>query len=196
MDKTVNNYPLWIGLGVLTTQGGEPELIWRVDSTLEEPREDIDITHVTGDKTNLPIAWITVDPTTARLEFASNGVVHRVRELRESDGIWLSDMRMDLPITALQFFGSQGDYMKNIESLTAYATDDSPYVVALVYGNAVGRWLRVDEDWMLLSPTDNTLDDMQIITLDPERSEDYILLFDRNYVTVSDTEAFELSDSQ
>jgi hypothetical protein len=79
-----------------------------------------------------------------------------------------------------------------VERLTAYATDSSVYVIGLVYENALGRWVRIDGDWSLMAEDDKSFFDAIVIDIDPDRGDEYIEMFDKNYVTVTDTENYEI----
>jgi hypothetical protein len=180
------SYALLKGLAVLTTEKGMPQLILDVMQT----GDTLTITDTNGEATEFPTSNITVDDRTARIEFVSGDTTYRIRELRETDGSWLSIMRVDLPTEALRAFSSGGN-MNPDETVDAYALEDSAYIVGLVYSNAVGRWSRVDGDWILLAPGDKTYDGMSVFTIDPDRAQAYISLFDKNHVTITDTEQYE-----
>lgn len=141
---------------------------------------------------------ITLNSTTDTLSFIADDIRYLVRDLREDDGEWLSSIHTMLPVPALENLIREGAPMDPAvvtdEALTAYAMDDSVYVVGLVYRNAMGDWSRVDGDWSLLPADDTTFDDMIAMQIDPDRSQEYIDMFDNNYVTVTDTEDFEAPD--
>ena len=82
------------------------------------------------------------------------------------------------------------------ETLDAYATADSPYLVGLVYTNAVGRWSRVDGDWVLLASDDDTFNDMDVFEIDPDRGQEFIDQYDSNFVSVTDAEQYESAESE
>jgi hypothetical protein len=195
MKKSSNSsYPLWKGLGVLTSEAGTPQAIW--GARTNDKRTSLDVTTKHGDVVTYAPADITVEDRTARIEFVSGDTIYRIREPREADGSWLSVMKTDLPVEALRAFANQGENMNPEETLDAFALPDSAYIVGLVYSNATGQWSRVDGDWILLSPGDTTFEGMEVITIDPERAQAYIGLYDKHFVTVTNTEQYESANPQ
>lgn len=188
-------YPVFPGLGVVTEKGNpdSARLILAAGAAVDQ--SSLEIVNDTGKTEKHETDSITVDPSTARLEFESDGKTFRVREPRENDGAWLSKYKISLPLDAIRAFAIRGVSMNPEETLDAYATDDSPYIVGLVYTNGVGRWTRVDGDWVLLASDDDTFDDMNVFEIDPERADEFLTLYDDNYVSVTDAEQYESADS-
>jgi hypothetical protein len=150
---------------------------------------------------------LTIDKNTGTIDFVGNGVNHTIREFREEDGYWVSRLSMPLSVSILNGL-VENDRSKNTMSMTlgsdvpeaeealiAYAFNDSLYIVGLVYTNDLGRWIRVDGDWVMLANSDNTFVDALPIEIDSERSDEYVRLYDANYVPVADTEDFEAPQS-
>jgi hypothetical protein len=154
---------------------------------------------------SIDLNQLSTDNKTGRLTFVSpDGIKYNVREFRENDGRWMSKYRISLPEEALSYLTPQNegadvvrltgnDLTAPDESLDAFSIDDSVYILGLVYTNQYGRFSRVDGDWVLLAPNDRTYDDMIVTSIDPNRAEEFLDLYDRNYVTVTDAEEFELS---
>lgn len=187
-------YPVRPGVGVLTSSGGTPILTTGV--VMETSRAAVTATLVDGTEENYPTSEVSVDPQTARMEFVSNDTTYRIRELRETDGSWLSVYKTDLPAEALRAFAKTGEDMDIQETLDAFALEDSVYVVGLVYTNGMGRWSRVDGDWILLASDDATYEGLEAISIDADRAQSFITLFDKNFVTVTDAEKYESAGSQ
>lgn len=142
---------------------------------------------------------ITVDEKTGTLTFASSDEVYHVRDFRETDGLWMSRYKTVLPYEALQTLAASGRADNTvIENLHAHALADSPYVVGLTYSDGSGQWARLDGTWVPLGDGDTTYanDEMENISIDPARADEFIDLYDANYVTVSDADEFEASESQ
>lgn len=189
-------YPVFPFIGILT-ETGEPSsarLIKAAAASMDH--STLSILNDVGLMEDHETTSITVDPITARMEFVSDGKNYRIREPRESDGRWLSKYKVTLPTDALRAFTIRGDSMNPDETLDAYATEDSPYIIGLVYTNGVGRWSRVDGDWVLLSPTDDSFDEGDVFEIDPERADEFISLYDSNYVSVTDAEQYESAESE
>jgi len=186
-----NTYPLFTGLGVLTSEGAQPVVTLKVTLV---GKTSVTVSAVTGPDESFKAHDITVDQKTARLEFKSADTTYRVRLFREPDGLWLSSFKTDLPVEALRSLAKEGDKINHPESLVAYALGDSAYIVGLVYANDSGRYVRTDGDWVGLSPTDETHQDMEAIFIDPEKAQAFIEQYDKNFVTVSDAEQYESAE--
>lgn len=156
-----------------------------------------------GEQRFLPVEdkALTRNENTGTIEFRSMNVDYTIRELREEDGYWISSLQMPLPVSVMEdMLGSlnKGILMDDMqdEKLLAYAFDDSLYVVGLVYSNGMGRWVRSEGDWVLMGADDDTFKDAVVMEIDPDKADEYVDLYDANYVPVSDTEDFEFVEEE
>lgn len=198
-DKKIPVIPVFTEPGVLT-RDDDPKYHQAVSGVYATPNNLV-VGMPGVEPVNFPSDNITVNGTTGRLSFISSDTPYRVRELREDDGEWLSKYKTLLPLEALgAIVGpmNKGDDVDTTsgpdplsESLDAFSLEDSVYVVGLVYTNNAGRWIRVDGDWVLMSPTDDTYDDMVVTTIDPDRADEFVQMYDNNFVTVEDAEHYE-----
>lgn len=141
---------------------------------------------------------IVGDQRTGTLTFTSDSEKYRLRDLREPDGLWLSRYKMVLPYTALTYLIEQESAETTVtESLQAFAAEDSAYIVGLSYRVGDKKYYRTGGSWVEVDPQDKTYsgEGMIGIAIDPEKSESFIDLYDRNYVTVTDTEKYEEAES-
>ena len=184
-------------MGVLT-KIGDPEFgvpiqkAYVVGDTLTTVNDD-------GSETPYAAENVSEEGKTGRIIFRADNADYRIRELREDDGYWMSKYKTLLPVGALQLLINQKSKdtdMDTSEILSAYANDNSVYVIGLVYENDLGRWLRIDGDWSLMDEEDKTFMDSIAIEIDPERADDYIEMYDKNYVTVTDTEDYEIASEE
>ena len=200
-NKTKAPFPVFPGKGVLT-RDDNPNYAKAVLSADSTPGGII-IAMPGISPVTYPTTDVTTDPDTDRISFISSQTPYRIRELREDDGSWLSNYQTFLPLTALEALmepqkaGDMATPDVNFdmpdESLDAFAYDDSVYVVGLLYTNGAGRWSRQDGVWVGLSPNDNTFEDpdMIVIEIDPTKANQFIAMYDQNYVTVTDAENYE-----
>lgn len=139
---------------------------------------------------------LTQSHSNDRIVFESDGDRNFIREIQESDGTWLSQYKVALPVEVLERRVLEGKG-NMAESIKAYALDDSPYVIGVVYQTESGNWLRQSQDWTLLSPDDETFskENVFILDIDPQKAAEFIELYDKNYVTVSDAEKYESAES-
>jgi hypothetical protein len=141
-----------------------------------------------GSKVDLP----------GRIIFSSDNVLYKLRSFREEDGFHLSKYSILLPISVLEGLtkNKKGTFVEN-ETLIAYVVDGSPFIAALVYRNAgAGSYLRVSGEWMSLSSASEDLDGLSSIEIDPATAEDFIELYDNNYVSIEDIGEYELESPE
>jgi hypothetical protein len=204
--KTVPVYPAFPGHGALTRDDKpqEAEAVLRADST----KDGLVIHFPKVSPVSYPSTDLTVDQKTGRLTFTSAATRYQLRELREDDGEWLSKYKTLLPLPALGALvepGTSGDQVASpddsmnnpSESIDAFATEDSVYIVGVVYTNTAGRWSRQGGDWILLAGSDTTFsdDDMMVIPIDPAKAGQFLDMYDQNHVTVTDAERYEAQDA-
>lgn len=198
-------YPAFPGHGVLTRDDdtSDVQAVVKADST-----DDGLIVHMPGiSPVSFPSTDLTVDQKTGRLTFTSAATRYRLRELREDDGEWLSKYKTLLPLPALGALvgpetsgdqvASPDDNMNNpSETIDAFATEDSVYVVGVVYTNNAGRWVREGGDWLLLAGSDETFsgDEIIVIPIDPRKADQFLSMYDQNFITVTDAERYEAED--
>lgn len=202
--KTTKPYPIYPGYGVLTRDDA-PNYTQAVTGVTQTD-DTLSVSMPGLSPVIYPSTNITTDPNTGRLSFISSNTPYRVRELSEDDGSWLSSYKTFLPQTALEALMGpidlgDADPMAtpdiNLdmppETLDAFAFDDSVYIVGLLYTNTSGRYSRQDGDWMLLSPDDDTFQNPQMVAIEinPPSANQFIQMYDQNYVTVTDAEQYE-----
>lgn len=205
-NSVPETYPAFPRAGVLT-RDDQPEYaqaLTRADSEKGLLRVSLaGLSPVT-----FPTESITADQNTGRLSFISSNTPYRIRELREDDGEWLSKYKTYLPIEALYALVSPtapGDDLTSPrtaalsgapETLDAYSMDDSVYIVGVVYTNSQGRWSRIDGDWILLSPTDDSYAGMSVTHIDPDQADTFLDFYDQNYVSITDAEKYAGPDGE
>jgi hypothetical protein len=135
------------------------------------------------------------------ISFESSGYNYIIRSLREEDGIWMSNYRIPLPVEVLEkiidqasesmYMAYMNDYNPKEELLVALALPDSDFIYGLMYSSESGDWIRVNNEWVLMSPVDNTFEDSVALPISPDRAEEYIEKYDSEKLTISDTEPYE-----
>ena len=73
------------------------------------------------------------------------------------------------------------------ETLSAFSYPGSTAVVGLLYNDTVGRWLRIDKEWMLVNDIDDSLilDDAVFVSIDSEKADEFINLFDEKHLDIN-----------
>lgn len=182
-------FPVYPGVGALTRANDTTYA--RATRAAFSFDDGITISFADGTEEVFTSADVSVGKNTGRITFTAGDAQYRIRELRETDGLWLSKYKMPLPVEVLEQLTAEGETVE--ETLQAYALDDSAYILGVVYTSALGRWSRIEGDWVLLSPTDETFSDMIVLDLDADQSTQFLDLYDRNFVTVTDAEKFEVT---
>lgn len=182
--------------GVVVRPASEEEPLLAVRWAMATPEGNIKVKTRNGKVRTISADSLSQVGSNDRIVFESDGDRNFIREVQESDGKWLSKYGVALPVEILEHMVSQGENAVN-ETLLAYSLDDSPYVIGVVYKTSTGNWLRQNQDWILLSNDDETFSKENIFAaeIDPERAAEFIELYDRNYVTVSDAEQYESAES-
>lgn len=172
-------------------KGGTPQFVMGAGAS--EDQKTVSVLPAGLGETTFSTEDLTRNRVTATMEFTSEGTQYRIRRPRETDGLWASQYKIILSLPALKGLVPEGDNMDVFENLVAYATDDSPYVVGLVYQNSLGSFVRESGDWVLLSADNDTYEDASIFRIDPEGAKAFIDLYDRNHVSISDVQKYEVA---
>lgn len=181
-----NFTPLRSEPGVLTAPGQEPRFAAAL--MVNENESEIQIIGADGVET-LPVSRIDQDGTSARLVLSTKKSKYNWRQLREADGIWLSALKVPLPIEALNSIAT-GETVAT-EVFSAFSSGDSPYVLGVTYETADGSWVRQGGQFLPMASDDTTYADMDRIEIEPGKAKEFLDLYDRNYVTVSDAVGYE-----
>lgn len=182
----VNYTPLRSTPGAITAPGVEP--LYAAAVLADDSESEVRI--VTGEGyESIKVARIDQDANSDRLVLVTKKIKYNWRPLREADGIWISKLRIPLPVEAIPGIAT-GDPMET-ELLSAFTSGDSPYVLGVVYETADGQWVRSGGQFLPIAGDDTTYSDMDRIIIDPARAQAFLDLYDKNYVTVSDATGFE-----
>lgn len=124
---------------------------------------------------------LKIDEAKGQITFSSYGKIYTIRGFQDSDGVWASALATDVPAQALE-----ERYMSEVEnafSPTAPADDENLYAAVddetnevkyLVYSTEPGLFIRDNAAWFKLPKDDETLDDLEVIEVDPK----FIKIFD------------------
>ncbi len=185
--KTLRSEP-----GALTAPGLDPKFAAAV--LVNEKETEVQIIGPNGVE-SIKVARIDQDANSGRLVLVTKQIKYNWRPIREADGIWISQHRIPLPIDAIPGIAVSGEIVAT-EMLSAFSDSDSPYVLGVVYETADGKWVRSGGQFLPIAGDDTTYDTMDRIIIDPAKSSDFLDLYDRNYVTVSDATGFESAASE
>lgn len=182
--------------GVFIDRGGDPEVAALRWATLVDDDKALKIKWADGAIEEFQLSSITQNPYTDTIIFESGGKRYAIRRLRESDGLWLSSLKIPVPMETLENI-VKGKKMAD-ESLTAFMLDDSPYVIGLVYSAPEGQFSRAEGDWVPMAASNESFvaDNIYGVEIDPAKADDFVKLFDKNYVSVADLSQYESANSE
>lgn len=182
--------PLKTSPGVLTSAGQVPIYVGALFSN----GDGSEVQALTPDGIEtFKVARIDPDPNSDRLVLVTKKIRYTWRPIREADGIWATPFHVPMPTEAIVEILT-GDPMGE-KLISAYSSGESPYVLGVTYESPEGSWVRTGGSFLPMSPDDTTYADMDRIEIAPEKVKDFLDLYDKNYVTVSDAANFE-SDSE
>lgn len=136
---------------------------------------------------------------TGYASFLYEDVEYLIRELDQSDGLWMSRYKTELPIPVLQkmlitkssrMIGILSktelpDLPLEFEALYIYYRPDSERVSAIIYMSSYGVFTRNDADWQDVNLNIPELQDLTTEDVDPEKAEELINLYDENFGIMS-----------
>jgi len=173
--------------GVITAPGEDPKFVAAVLANDNE--SEVQLIMPDGVE-SVKVARIDQDANSARLVLVTKKAKFNWRPIREADGIWISKLGIPLPIEAIPGIAVSGDTVAK-EILSAFSDQDSPYVLGVTYETADGSWSRSGGQFLPMSGDDTTYSTMDRIVIDPSKAKEFLDLYDKNYVTVSDAAGYE-----
>lgn len=181
--------PLRSEPGVITAPGSEPKFAAALMTNASQ--KEVKVIGPNGVET-IWVARIDGDPNSGRLVLVTKKMKYNWRPIREADGIWISQLRIPIPIEAIPGIAVSGDTVAK-EIVSAFSDGDSPYVLGVTYETAEGSWVRSGGQFLPVAGDDTTYADMDRIIIDPVKVKEFLDLYDKNYVTVSDASSYESS---
>ena len=193
---TANERMVFTRPGVLIDKGGTPEVSALRWASVTDDQRGLKVKWKDGAIEEFPLTSLSQNPYTDTIIFESNGKRYAIRPIRETDGLWLSSLRTSAPVETLENI-VKGNKVAD-ESLTAFMLDDSPYVIGLVYSAPEGQFSRAEGDWVPMAASNESFvaDNIYGVEIDPLKADDFVKLFDKNYVSVSDLSQYESANSE
>jgi hypothetical protein len=161
----------------------------------------VTIDYLNGDEVTITVSdEITNNKNTGIITFSDSENDYYIRPLRDEDGYWLSALKTPLPVEALMqkikwiqrnnmalFEQGSSTAALQEETLAAFSYPGSTAIVGLIYNDSVGRWLRIEGDWILVNDIDDSLilDDAVLAQIDLEFADEFINLFDEKHLDIN-----------
>lgn len=146
------------------------------------------------------------------IRFDLNNVSYMLRNIMDEDGAWISDLKVELPVEALQsrvmyestpaldkYLGTElGEQLPFFESVFAYVADESKSIALLLYLSTAGAYSRENFEWKPIDLDESFLDNLLAIQLDDDKVASLVAKFDSNrgILTVSEVEQASSTPSE
>jgi len=141
------------------------------------------------------------------IRFDQNDVSYMLRNFIDEDGVWVSDLKVELPTEALQnrvmyestpaldkYLGMElGEQLPFFESVFAYFSEESQNIAFLIYMSTAGAYSRENFEWKPVSLDENFFDDLSAVQLDNDKVADLVSKFDSNRGILSVSEVEQAS---
>ena len=108
-----------------------------------------------------------------------------IRQITEEDGSWISTLKMSLPVIALQYLLTKPEgtadmpYLADeLEKLIALKSPDNDSIVSIMYLNRYGAFVRVNESWVSIAPSDTSLEGTNPYNVNAETAEEFVEMYD------------------
>jgi hypothetical protein len=138
------------------------------------------------------------------IRFDKDNVSYMLRNFIDEDGAWLSSLKVELPVDALQtrvlyestpaidkYLGMElGEQLPFFESVFAYFSEESTNIALLIYMSTAGSYSRENFEWKPIDLNEDFLDDLSAVQLDNDKVAALVSKFDsgRGILTVAEVE--------
>jgi hypothetical protein len=126
------------------------------------------------------------------IRFDLNNVSYMLRNFLDEDGVWISDLKVELPVDALQtrvmyestpaldkYLGTElGEQLPFFESVFAYVAEKSDSVALLIYMSTAGAYSRENAEWKPIDLNEDFLNDLGAIQIDNDKVAEIVSKFD------------------
>jgi len=141
------------------------------------------------------------------IRFDQNNVSYMLRDFIDEDGAWASDLKIELPVDALQtrvlyestaaidkYLGMElGEQLPFFEAVFAYFSEESQNIALLIYMSTAGAYSRENFEWRPISLDEDFLDDLSAVQLDNDKVANLVTKFDSNRGILSVSEVEQAS---
>jgi hypothetical protein len=196
----MSNQLIYPSLGILTNQdGSDPKPILEASTS---DNGTLDIKFLSGSVDSMSVKDGKIEPyNNGLVTFTTDdGTSYVIRPLDDTDGEWISDYKVDLPVDILKkmLFKEEGlgqmPYLQNAdETMVAFSKPDSEYIFGILYVNKYGAFIRMNGDWLPVSPADATFDETMPHVVNADTADEFVTAYDNGDMTVTDAEKYTTS---
>lgn len=156
------------------------------------------------------LGGLTHNEKTGIIEFKdSDGGSYYLRPLRPEDGLWMSKMKMPVPLESLMVKIAQKKAKEGMsrnmaefnlsedESLVAFSYPGRTIIAGLIYNDSKYDWFRLEGSWAPLRESDKAalLSSSIIAEISPKRAKEFVDLYDEYYLDIDQISEYEKQTS-
>lgn len=178
----------YAGLGVLerVDEVTEPEAISYSVLTNDD---QITVEYIDGSQESFPPKQGSIEQYTYGVVLfdTEDGEEYVIRQITEEDGMWISSLKIPLPVIALQYLLTKPEetadmpYLADeLEKMIALKSPDNDSIVSIMYLNRYGAFVRVNESWVSIAPSDTSLEGTNPYNVNAETAEEFVDMYDSN----------------
>lgn len=179
---------LYAGIGILE-RTDEPTEPLAISYAVEKEDGDIEVEYVDGSRESFP-------PKQGSLVSYTYGVVlfntedgeeYVIRQVSDLDGEWISELKIPLPVIALQYLLLKPEetiemaYLADeLEKLIALKSPDNDNIISMMYLNRYGAFVRINESWVSIAPVDSSLEGTVPFTVNADTAQEFVDMYDKD----------------
>jgi hypothetical protein len=179
---------LYAGIGILE-RTDEPTEPLAISYAVEKEDGDIEVEYVDGSQESFP-------PKQGSIEQYTYGIVlftteddeeYVLRQVSDLDGEWISELKISLPVIALQYLLLKPEetiemaYLSDeLEKLIALKSPDNDNIISMMYLNRYGAFVRINESWVSIAPVDSSLEGTVPYTVNADTAQEFVDMYDND----------------
>jgi hypothetical protein len=184
---------LYAGLGVLE-RVDEPTEPLAIKYAVVKEDENIEVEYVDDSRESFPPKQGSIVSYTYGVVLFSteDGEDYVLRQVSDLDGEWISELKIPLPVIALQYLLLKPEetvemaYLADeLEKLIALKSPDNDNILSLMYLNRYGAFVRINENWVAISPADTSLDGTVPFSVNADTAEEFVEMYDKEELEYS-----------
>lgn len=178
---------LYAGVGVLERLD-EPTEPLAIKYAVEKEDGDIEVEYVDDSRESFPPKQGSIVSYTYGVVLFSTdeGEEYALRQVSDEDGEWISQLKIQLPVIALHYLLLKPEETREmpyladeLEKLIALKSPDSDNILSLMYLNRYGAFVRINENWISISPADSSLDGTIPYTVNADTAQEFVDMYDK-----------------
>jgi len=188
----------YAGLGVLE-RVDEPTAPLAIKYAVETQDGNIEVEYVDETQESFPPKQGSIEQYTYGVVLFSTeaGEEYVIRQVTDLDGEWISQLKIPLPVVALQYLLIQPEetlkmaYLEDeLEKLIALKSPESDDIISIMYLNRYGAFVRINESWISIAPIDTSLDGTVPFNVKADTAEEFITMYDSDALSYEQAQEY------